>query len=161
MNINNLTFLSVLILMMTSCMLNTKTKESNKQTTIDLNPKTIANDTLHVKGKAIVFFSINQQEYDSLAQDENSGVIEMIDDFNYYANEVHDKLSSLGYHLSMSAARYIVLEMDDSSKVTFDRLKNKDEIVGRIYSDGNNSKIYYGVATDIDILIEEQEFNIK
>lgn len=108
---------------------------------------------MKVDGKVAVFFTISQQEYDSLPKDPNSGIDEVLGDFNYYASIVVDSIEQRGYKTMMTGSRYIQINLDNGTKKTFDRLANKESIVGYVFSDGmKEPRIEYGVGTDIDLL---------
>jgi hypothetical protein len=117
-------------------------------------------DTLKVEGKAVVFFSLSQEEYDALPEDPNSGVDEVLDDFNYYAGAVADTLQKLGYNTVATGSRHIQIKLNNGTYKMFDRLSANESIVGYIFTDGlQEPRIQYGVGTDIDLLTEFQEFS--
>jgi len=139
-------------------------KQSNeeKEDKDDKKEIIVNSDTLTVSGKSIVFFTISQPEYDSYSLDVNSGVDEVLSDFNYHSNQVADTLKKSGYELTMTASRFIRFKMDNGTEKLFDRLASDEHIVGRVYSDGIKTITSYGVGTDIDIITEFTEFrNIK
>jgi hypothetical protein len=110
-------------------------------------------DTLKVSGKAVVFFSISQEEYDSIPEDDDSGLDEVLSDFNFYAGEVADTLRSLGFETMITGSRFIQLKLDNGESRTFDRFNNAEHIVGYIFTDGvKEPLVEYGVSTDVDII---------
>lgn len=116
-------------------------------------------DTLKIEGKSVVFFSLSQEEYDALPEDPDSGVDEVLDDFNYYAGAVADTLRKLGYNTVATGSRHIQIKLKDGTYKMFDRLSGDESIVGYIFTDGiQEPRIQYGVGTDIDLLTEFQEF---
>lgn len=152
----------LLLLMLLS---NCSTSNSNGQASLEVNaedeqPKNVNTDTLKVDGKKVVFFMLSQQEYDSLPKDPNSGIDEALDDFNYYAEAVADTIRKAGYEPIMTGSRYIQIKLDNGTSKTYDRLADKGNIVGYIFSDGiKEPKIDYGVGTDIDLLTAFDDFN--
>jgi hypothetical protein len=110
-------------------------------------------DTMKVSGKAVVFFSISQQEYDSIPKDDDSGLDEVLSDFNFYAGEVADTLRSLGFETMITGNRFVQLKLDNGESRTFDRFNNTEHIVGYILTDGvKEPLVEYGVSTDLDII---------
>jgi hypothetical protein len=108
---------------------------------------------LKVSGKAVVFFSISQQEYDSIPKDDDSGLDEVLSDFNFYAGEVADTLRSLGFETMITGNRFVQLKLDNGESRTFDRFNNTEHIVGYILTDGvKEPLVEYGVSTDLDII---------
>jgi uncharacterized protein YdhG (YjbR/CyaY superfamily) len=117
-------------------------------------------DTLKVQGRVVVFFTISQQEYDLLPKDTDSGVDEVLDDFNYYAGLAADSMKQAGYETMITGSRYIQIKFNNSTFKTFDRLESKENIVGCILSDGiKEPKIEYGVLTDLDLISIFNDFN--
>ncbi len=124
--------------------------------------KNVPTDTIKVKGKAVVFFSLTQLEYEKLAEDANSGIDEVLSDFNYYADAVSDTIKQYGYKPIKTESRYIQVILDNNTTKTFDRLSNKVHSTGYILTDGRKMpKIEFGVGTDVDFLLIFNEFNKK
>jgi len=62
----------------------------------------------------------------------------------------------------MTASRYIQVKLDNGNIKTYDRLANKESVTGYILSNGiKQSRVEYGVGTDIDFLLVFEEFNKK
>lgn len=119
-------------------------------------------DTLKVNGQSVVFFTVSQPEYDTLVKDPNSGIDEILGDFNYYAESVNDTIERLGYKSVMTASRYVQVKLDNGICKTYDRLADKESVTGYILSDGKKEpRIEYGVSTDVDFLIVFDEFYKK
>jgi uncharacterized protein YdhG (YjbR/CyaY superfamily) len=117
-------------------------------------------DTLKVQGKVVVFFTISQEEYELLPKDTDTGVDEVLDDFNYYAGLAADSMKQAGYETMITGSRYIQIKFNDGTFKTFDRLAGKESIVGCIFSDGiKEPKIEYGVLTDLDLISTFTDFN--
>lgn len=132
---------------------NVDVNKTEKTKKIDIN-----SDTITVSGKHIVFFTISQKEYDSYEHNANSGIDEVLSDFDYHSNSAADSLKKYGFELTMTASRFIKLKMDNGTVKIFDRIENTDHIVGRIYSNGKKTFTSYGIATDNDIIKEASEF---
>jgi hypothetical protein len=119
-------------------------------------------DTIKVDGQAVVFFTISQQEYDSLLKQPHSGLDEVLDDFNYYAGLASDSIKSAGYKTMITASRYIQIKLNNNTLKTFDRLADRDNIVGYIFSNGiKEPHIEYGVSVDSELLAAFKVFYSK
>ncbi|MFA5835234.1 MAG: hypothetical protein WDA22_17275 [Bacteroidota bacterium] len=112
-------------------------------------------------GKVAIFYGPNQAEFDSLAKYEDSGIEEVVSDFQYYANNLKDILKSKNIKMVMSSAEIIEVKYSKRS-FKFERLKST-EIVGVILCDGIlKPKILFGVNTDVDLEPEiSSYFKIK
>jgi len=118
-------------------------------------------DTIKVKGKTVVFFSLSQIEYEKLARDANSGIDEVLSDFNYFADAVIDTIKKQGYKPIKTERRYIQVIFDNNTTKTFDRLSNKVNI-GYILTNGQKKpKVEFGVKTDVNFLLIFNKFNEK
>ncbi len=122
----------------------TKSKESN---------------TICVSGKSVVFFTISQKEYDSIAKDSNSGIDEVLSDFNSDAETINDTIKKLGFKCTMTASRFIKVKLENGTIQIFDRLSNKESVTGFILSNGlKKPKIGYGLDTSSYFLTLFNEF---
>ncbi len=120
------------------------------------NPNPI--DTLYISNKMILFFSLSQKEYDKLSLDEDSGIDEVISDFNYYSTKIIEVLSSQNIESKYISKKKFVLKYDNDDLFVFDRDKT-DHIVGAILIDGKTKpKILTGVYTDIDYQVEINDY---
>lgn len=137
----------------------TKWKQNNATETNEEKSVGIANlDTLKVVGKTVVFFTISQNEYDSLAQ-KGFELDELLDDFNFYAGEATDSIKKKGFQTIMTAHRFFRIEFADGRKMVVDRLSDDSNFVGCIFSDGiKEPSIEYGVATNLDIISKLDRF---
>lgn len=111
----------------------------------------MADDTLVVLPNSVVFFSISKLEFNKVLseQGEDSGAYEVISDFKYYSIETHEKLKKdAKFHSLISAHRYFKIILNDSL-VYFDRIKEKEHIVGVLLNRGDEYKICWGVHTGI------------
>jgi hypothetical protein len=117
------------------------------------------NDTLKAEGKTVIFFTISEMEYNTLSRGPDSGIDETLDDFNYYAAIFADTLKKVGYKPIITGSRYIQIKLGNGIYKTYDRLAEKESVVGYIMSDGiKEPKVEYGVVTDIDLLTTFNEF---
>ncbi len=137
-----------------------KQKSTNDIGQEDLNK--IPNDTFVASGKVVVFFSISQPEYNLLSKDTNSGIDEVLSDFNYYSGIVADSIKTIGFKSIMTASRFIKIILNDNATKTFDRLADKENVTGYILSNGKNEPIIeYGISTDQDFLSTFNHFRQK
>ena len=151
-----LTTFTVLILVGLFCLAPLKSNGKNHPTIFSLviKKKVISNDTIKIKGKAFVFFTISQMEYKRFVKDGNSGIDEVLSDFNYYAEAVADTIKKQGYKPINTTNRYIQIIFDNNTTKTFDRLLDKRNISGYILTNGEKEpQIDFGVFTDMDFLI--------
>jgi len=137
-------------------------KESNVKTAI--TEENGDNDTLVVKGKSVVFFSITNLEYDSLLKNDAKAneMDEVLSDFYHYSNILVDTLNKTGIKCSISS-KPIYKIVNDNGGVTIFSKTGKEQIVGAIMTDGKqNPKYHFGVATDVDYFsIISDYFNKK
>ena len=121
-----------------------------------------ANDTLHVSGKAVVFFGPTQAEYDSLSEEEKGDMDEVLSDFYYYRQQVISFLKSNQIQEFLTASPRIQFKLSGRERRTFLR-RNFNPNVGLIMTDGNQEpKVFLGVATDVDLVpIFEEYFGLK
>ncbi len=134
-------------------------KEANVQNTIG-----IVNDTLYVKGKRVIFFSITNAEYDSIVKNggKTNEIDEVLSDFQHYTNIVIDSLNKTGIKCSISS-KPIYKIVNENDEITVFSKTDKEQIVGAIMTDGKQKpKYHYGVATDVDYFnIISDYFNKK
>lgn len=173
MNISKKFSILILLFTLTDCSLPTSRNQTTTEkdsldrdnveaTTIEEKERSYTVDTLKVQGKVVVFFTISQQEYDLLPKDTDTGVDEVLDDFNYYAGLAADSMKRTGYETMITGSRYIQIKFNNGTFKTFDRLAGKESKVGCIFSDGiNEPKIEYGVLTDLDLISTFNDFNKK
>jgi len=120
-------------------------------------------DTITVSGKSIVFFSISQKEYDEVLkkEGEESGIDEVLDDFNFYASEVADSLKRAGIKPIMTASRTFAI-LKDNGELNYISRDSKKGITGVLLFDGETKPVLdYGVGTDIDYFTLVNEYFIK
>jgi hypothetical protein len=118
----------------------------------------LGNDTILVNGRSVVFFSISQDEYDRVVEDEDSGMDEVLDDFNYYSSVAKDQLEKAGYKTIFTISKTFALENSNRVRSYFTRDTQKGK-VGVLLFDGKNEPLLnYGVLTDIDYLLMVEEY---
>ncbi|MCX6222098.1 MAG: hypothetical protein NTZ69_14045 [Bacteroidia bacterium] len=154
------TFFTMILVGFLSC---TPSKSNGKNHRIILRPdikkKEIPNDTIRVKGKAFVFFTLSQIEYERFTKDANSGIDEVLSDFNYYAEAIADTINKHDYKPIKTTCRYIQVIFDNNTTKTFDRLLDKKNKTGYILTNGKKEpQIDFGVFSDIDFLIIFKEY---
>lgn len=119
----------------------------------------IPNDTLSVSGKSVIFFCINKAEYDSIVRDMNSGIDEVLSDFNYYADAVTDSVKAAGFEPVLSSTRFIAVRLDNGSTQVFDRCADETAVIGYVLSDGKQAPhIHYEFGTDAEFLDKFRRF---
>jgi len=154
------TFIMMIMVGFLSC---TPSKSNGKNRSIILRPdikkKEIPKDTIKVKGKAFVFFTLSQIEYESYTKDANSGIDEVLSDFNYYVEAIADTINKHGYKTIKTTSRYIQIIFDNNTTKTFDRLLDKKNKTGYILTNGKKEpQIDFGVFSEIDFLTIFKEY---
>ncbi|QHL87772.1 hypothetical protein GU926_10165 [Nibribacter ruber] len=117
-------------------------------------------DTLTIDGKSVVFFSISQTEYDKIIQEEgeDSGINEIISDFEYYSSEVTDTLNKAGFKTILTTSKTFAIVNKQGDKRFINR-DIKEGKVGILLFDGTKEPLLdYGVGTDIDYLSIVDEY---
>ncbi len=121
------------------------------------------NESVTIKDRTVLFFSISQDEYDKITSSDKSGDIdEILSNFSYFANNTAENFKKYNINVLMSASYRFKFIYADKKVEIFDRRK-KEDWVGFIMFDKNKKpKIKYGVSTDIEILNSAQKyFNIN
>lgn len=107
-------------------------------------------DTLEIRKNQIVFFSVSQTEYDSLAKYEDSHELdEFIADFNYYSSQsVESFKDSLTINARFSDAHFFHIITDNEDTLI---VRNElSQIVGVIANNGEHFIIQEGVFAGYD-----------
>jgi hypothetical protein len=131
---------------------------SNKKAEASVESSSVSSDTVTVSENSVVFLSINEEEYSRIAQEEDSGIDEVLGDFNYYSSEVIDSLNKAGFKTILTTSKTFAFEnrKGQRSYITRDTQKGK---VGILLFDGKKEpKLSYGVLTDIDYLSIVEEY---
>ena len=119
-----------------------------------------ADDTLYVSGNAVVFFGPTQPEYDSLNENRQAEMNEVISDFYHYHSEVTPFLERNGIKDFITAKALITIQLTGTEIRSF-RRQNFKHAMGMIMSDGKREpKVYLGVATDFDLIEMFKDFFI-
>jgi hypothetical protein len=108
-----------------------------------------------------VFFGPTQTEYDSLAKVENSGIDEVLSDFEFYARKVAPFLKMHGIKSASTSVDTIMIVWSKRT-FTFER-HGGAHIVGMILSDGiHPPRVKFGVDTDDGLkLVFVEYFTIR
>ena len=109
-------------------------------------------DTVHVSGKAVVFFGPSQAEYLSMSDQEKNEINRLLYDFYHYREQVLSFLELNEINEINTARSKILVEFDGKKTIIYDR-KDFGQIVGLIMTDGyHEPKIFLGAATDSQII---------
>ena len=114
-------------------------------------------DTLYVRGKAVVFFGPSQSDYLSMTDQEKDAIDEELYDFYYYRKKVLPFLASNAIQEFSTARRQIEIQLDDSQSLSYFR-NDFGRLMGVILTDGRQApKILLGAVTkkELIFLIEE------
>ncbi|WP_242919692.1 hypothetical protein [Pontibacter liquoris] len=136
-----------------------KTEEGSSNSTLSKNAS-VGSDTVLVRGRSVVFFSINQEEYDRILKEEgeDSGINEILDDFNYYASEVADSLNKAGFRTLLTTNKTFIIEKNNGQRNYVTRNNKKGEVGVLLFDGLDEPKVDYGVGTDIDYFVMVQEY---
>jgi len=112
----------------------------------------VPEDTLNVKGKAIVFFGPSQAEYVSMSDKEKDEIDEMLYDFHHHRGNVLPFLELHNIQAYSTARPKIQIQLDDNKRIVYFR-SGFEQVVGMIMTDGHHEpKIFLGAATDSNII---------
>jgi hypothetical protein len=107
---------------------------------------------LSTENDRIIFYHLNEQEYDSLAElDDSEGLAEVDSDFGYYASNVLDSMQNTKLKVEVTSERFISV-----GEQTIDKFEHFGYGVILVKSDSIN--IQSGVMTDIDYFMQITEF---
>lgn len=103
-------------------------------------------DTLRVASNSIIFYSITQDEYDTLISE---GKDEVLSDFYWYSDKIIKKYEEDERFIKvmLTSHRHYLIKTNQE-EVYFDRLE-KDHIVGMIMVKDEGYEVIIGVDTDI------------
>jgi hypothetical protein len=111
-----------------------------------------SDDTVHVSGKAVVFFGPSQAEYLSMSDQEKKEINRLVYDFYHYRGKVLSFLELNEINEINTARSKISIELDGKKTIIFDR-KDFGKVVGLIMTDGHREpKVFLGAATDSQII---------
>ena len=109
-------------------------------------------DTVHVSGKAVVFFGPSQAEYLSMSDQEKNEINRLLYDFYHYREQVLSFLELNEINEINTARSKILIELDGNKRLIYNR-KDFGKVVGLIMTDGfHTPKIFLGAATDSQII---------
>lgn len=109
-------------------------------------------DTVHVSGKAVVFFGPSQSEYLSMSDQEKKEIDQLLYDFYHHREKVRAFLELNEINEINTARSKISIELDSKKKIIYER-KDFSQVVGLIMTDGyHKPKIFLGAATDSQII---------
>ena len=115
-------------------------------------------DTLYVRGKAVVFFGPSQSEYLSMTDQEKDAIDEELYDFYHYRGKVLPILVSNAIQEFSTARRTIQIQLGDSKNITYFR-KDFGSVMGMILTDGRQApEISLGAATKAELIFLLEEY---
>lgn len=110
--------------------------------------KNFGGDTLEVKVPIIIFFSIGDEEYQTLRKRE--GIDEILSDFNYYSKMVADSMNDI--KIVFSNSKHFNIKKNSGVKII--NRDTSENYVGVILADSIKAPIInYGVYSYIDYQI--------
>jgi hypothetical protein len=112
--------------------------------------------------KAVVYFSITNQEYEKIDEKIRWQTDEVLSDFYHYKDALSSFLKENGIKEYFTAKKQIAFQNSTKGKTVFKR-SNFDHVVGIIMVDKNKEpRVFLGVGTDIDLIEEfKTYFEIK
>lgn len=121
-----------------------------------------AEDSFDVSGRAVVFFTPTQDEYDALSEREQEDMNEILSDFYFYQNNVVPFLETNGIEDFHTANPVIRVVLSGQESRIFRRGQFEHD-VGLIMIDGPREPVVsVGVSTDVDwIPMFKAYFNLE
>ena len=121
-------------------------------------PDAIDEDTLHVSGKAVVFFGPSQSEYLSMTDAQKDAIDEELYDFYHYRGKVLQFLTAHDIQEFSTARPHIRIRFDDSESMSYLR-EDFGHVMGIILTDGRQSpRILTGAATKAELILLFEEY---
>jgi hypothetical protein len=115
-------------------------------------------DTLHVSGKAVVFFGPSQAEYVAMTDQEKDKIDEALYDFYHYRNKVLSYLESNNIQEFSTVRHKIEIQIAGIESIIYVR-EAFEHVVGLIMTDGEQEpKVFLGAATDLDLISMFEEY---
>jgi hypothetical protein len=112
----------------------------------------VAEDTLVVGGKAVVFFGPAETEYLSMTDKEKDAIDEDLYDFLHYRNKVLSFLEANDIQEFLTALPKIQIQLSGSDSITYIR-SNFGHRFGLIMTDGmNEPEVFLGAATNSELI---------
>lgn len=121
-------------------------------------PGANAEDTVHVSGKAVVFFGPSQSEYLAMTHEQKDAIDEELYDFYHNMGQVKPFLASNRIQDISTARLKIQVQLEGNQSITYFR-KDFDRVVGVILTDGRQEPVILLGATAVsDLLAEFEEY---
>lgn len=121
-------------------------------------PGANAEDTVHVSGKAVVFFGPSQSEYLAMTHEQKDAIDEELYDFYHNMGQVKPFLASNRIQDISTARLKIQVQLEGNQSITYFR-KDFDRVVGLILTDGRQEPVILLGATAVsDLLAEFEEY---
>jgi hypothetical protein len=119
-------------------------------------------DKVRISGKAVVFFSLSQGEYDSLSAEDQEAYTELLSDFYTYSGQIGKYLDQQRIAHILTGSRYIEVENSGKTIYCYDKKAFEDE-VGMILTNGRKRpKVISGVVVETEALpIIRKYFSLK
>ena len=112
----------------------------------------VAEDTLVVGGKAVVFFGLPTTEYQAMTDKEKDAIDEELYDFMHYRNKVLPFLASNDIQEYLTALPKIQIQRTGSESITYNR-REFDHLFGLIMTDGvREPEVFLGAATKSELI---------
>ncbi len=121
----------------------------------------VEDKVVEVKGKAVVFYGPTEKEYESLSENGQYELNEVLSDFYYYRDKAIPYLESNKIKAIITSDMKIKIQVGSNAR-TYERKKFK-HIVGYILTDGSKEpQVEQGVGTDTDLINDfNKYFNLK
>lgn len=119
-------------------------------------------EKLRIPGKAVVFFSLSQGEYDLLSAEDQEAYTELLSDFYTYSGKIGKYLDQQHIAHILTGSRYIEVKSIGKKIYCYDKKVSEDE-VGMILTNGRKQpKIISGVIVETEALpIIRKYFSLK
>jgi len=116
------------------------------------------NDTLYIRGKAVVFFGPSQAEYVSMTDQQKDAIDEGLYEFYHYRGKVLKYLESNEIPEFQTARSKIQIQRDGNESVTY-RRNDMGHVVGVIMTDPQQEpKVLLGVFKDSALISAFEEY---
>ena len=111
----------------------------------------VADDTLHVSGKAVVFFGPSPAEYVSMSHEEKDAIDHDLYYFYHFRNKVLPFLKLNEIEAISTVRPKILIQFAGNDSITYAR-SDFDRIVGLIMTDGRHEpRVFPGFATESEL----------
>lgn len=107
-------------------------------------------DKVQISGKAVVFFSLSQGEYDLLSSEDQEAYTELLSDFYTYSGQIGKYLDQQRIAHILTGSRYIEVKNVGKTIYCYDK-KAFEDAVGMILTNGKKRpKVISGVAVETE-----------